>query len=64
VREYYNHEFQKLIDILVKNKKKLRDGYEPKSQTNYRHIQEWYEDPIDKLQHLMGKIEATDRIIN
>ena len=64
VREYYNHEFQKLIDILVKNKKKLRDGYKPKSPTNYRHLQEWYEDSVDKLQPLMGRIEATDRIID
>ena len=64
VREYYNHGFPKLIDILVKNKKKLRDGYEPKSPTNYRHLQEWYEDSMDKLQPLRGKIEATDRIID
>ena len=64
VREYYNHEFQKLIDILVKNRKKLREGYDPKSPTNYRHLQEWYEDSTNKLQPLMGRIEATDRIID
>lgn len=64
VREYYNHEFQKLIDILVKNKKKLRDGYDPKSPTNYRHLQEWYEDSVDKLQPLRERIEATDGLID
>jgi hypothetical protein len=64
VREYYNHEFQKLIDILVKNRKKLKDGYDPKSPTNYRHLQEWYEDSTDKLQPLRGRIVATDRIID
>jgi type I restriction-modification system DNA methylase subunit len=64
VREYYNHEFQKLIDILVKNRKKLRDEYDPKSPTNYRHLQEWYEDSMDKLQPLMGRIEATDGLID
>jgi len=64
VREYYNHEFQKLIDILVKNKKKLRDGYDPKTPTNYRHLNEWYDDSRDKLQPLRGRIEATDRIID
>ena len=64
VREYYSHEFQRLIDILVKNRKKLRDGYDPKSPTNYRHLQEWYEDSVDKLQPLGGRIEATDRIID
>ncbi len=64
VREYYNHEFRKLIDILVKNRKKLRDGYDPKSPTNYRHLQEWYEDSIDKLQPLRGRIEDTDGLID
>jgi len=64
IREYYNHEFQKLIDILVKNRRKLRDGYEPKSPTNYRHLQEWYEDSVDKSQLLISRIEATDRVID
>ncbi len=64
VREYYNHEFRKLIDILVKNRKRLRDGYDPKSPTNYKHLQEWYEDSMDKLQPLMGRIEATDGVID
>jgi type I restriction-modification system DNA methylase subunit len=64
VREYYNHEFQKLIDILGKNRKKLKDGYDPKSPTNYRHLQEWYEDSMDKLQPLRGRIEATDGVID
>jgi cysteinyl-tRNA synthetase len=64
IREYYNHEFQKLIDILVKNKKKLKDGYDPKSPTNYRHFNEWYKDSVSKLQPLMGRIEATDELID
>ncbi|TFH42054.1 MAG: hypothetical protein E4G94_06945 [ANME-2 cluster archaeon] len=64
IREYYNHEFQKLIDILVKNRKKLRDGYDPKSPTNYRHLQEWYNDSVGKLQPLMGRIEVTDKVID
>jgi hypothetical protein len=64
VREYYNYEFQRLIDILVKNKKKLRDGYDPKTPTNYRHLNEWYDDSTDKLQPLMGWIEATDGLID
>ncbi|MCG7849708.1 MAG: hypothetical protein MIO93_11085, partial [ANME-2 cluster archaeon] len=64
VREYYNHEFQKLVDILVKNKKKLRDGYDPKTPTNYRHLNEWYNDSVGKLQPLMGSIEATDKLID
>ncbi|MCD4767747.1 MAG: hypothetical protein K8R34_14700 [Methanosarcinales archaeon] len=64
VQEYYNHEFKRLIDILGKNRKKLRDGYDPKSPTNYRHLQEWYGDSIDKLQPLMTRIEVTDGLID
>ena len=64
VQEYYNHEFQKLVDILGKNKKKLKDEYDPKSPTNYKHLQEWYEDSMDKLQPLRGRIEATDGVID
>ncbi|MCG7848459.1 MAG: hypothetical protein MIO93_04685, partial [ANME-2 cluster archaeon] len=64
VREYFNHEFQKLIDILVKNRKKLRDGYDPKTPTNYRHLNEWYNDSVDKLQPLRRRIEATDELID
>ena len=64
VREYYKHEFQRLIDILVKNRKKLKEGYDPKSPTNYKHLNEWYNDSTDKLQPLMGRIEATDRLID
>ena len=52
VREYYNHEFRKLIDILVKNRKRLKDGYDLKSPTNYRHLQEWYEDSNWSIRHV------------
>jgi len=64
IQEYYSHEFQNLIDVLVKNKKKLKAGYDPKSPVNYKHLQQWYNDSAGKLKPLMGRIEATDRLID
>lgn len=64
IREYYSHEFQNLIDVLVKNKNKLKAGYDPKSPSNYKHLQQWYNDSTGKLKPLMGRIEATDGLID
>ncbi len=66
IQEYYNSEytFQNLIAVLVKNKKKLKAGYDPKSPTNYKHLLEWYIASVGKLKPLMSRIEATDRLID
>ena len=64
IQEYYRHEFQNLIDALVKNRKKLRAGYDPKSPSDYRHLLEWYRASVDKLAPLMVRIKATDRLID
>lgn len=64
IQEYYKHEFQNLIDVLVKNKKKLKAGYDPKSPANYKHLLEWYKTSVDNLVPLMGRIKATDRLID
>jgi len=64
IQEYYSHEFQNLIDVLAKNKKKLKPGYDPKSPANYKHLQQWYNDSAGKLKPLMGRIEATDGLID
>ncbi|MCG2735727.1 MAG: Eco57I restriction-modification methylase domain-containing protein [Candidatus Methanoperedenaceae archaeon] len=64
IQEYYSHEFQNLIDVLDKNKKKLKAGYDPKGHANYTHLQEWYNASVSKLKPLMGKIEATDGLID
>lgn len=64
MQEYYSHQFQNLIDVLVKNKKKLKPGYDPKSPTNYKHLLEWHNASVSKLAPLMGRIEATDGLID
>ena len=64
IKRFYDHEFQKLIDILSKNKKKFKEGYDPKTPTNYKHLLEWYTDSVNKLEPLMSRIEATDNLID
>jgi hypothetical protein len=64
IKRFYNHEFQKLIDILSKNRKKFKEGYDPKTPTNYKHLLEWYTDSVNKLEPLMSGIEATDNLID
>ncbi|MCZ7392266.1 MAG: hypothetical protein ABOK23_09265 [Candidatus Methanoperedens sp.] len=64
IQEYYSHEFQNLIDVLVKNKKKLKAGYDPKNPNNYKILKDWYNDSAGKLAPLMKGIEATDGLID
>lgn len=64
IKRFYDHEFQKLIDVLSKNKKKFKEGYDPKTPTNYKHLLEWYTDSVNKLEPLMSRIEATDNLID
>ena len=64
IKRFYDHEFQKLIDILSKNKKKFKEGYDPKTPTNYKHLLEWYTDSVNKLEPLMSRIKATDNLID
>ena len=71
LKEYYNHDFQNpdkktpsLIGILEKNKKKLGNGYDPKIPANYKHLQQWYDDSKGRIAPLIGKIEATDGLID
>jgi hypothetical protein len=64
IQEYYDHEFQNLVYVLVKNKKKLKVGYEPKSPANYKLLQQWYNDSTGRLKPLMGQIKATDGLID
>ena len=64
IQEYYEHEFQNLIDVLFKNKKKLKAGYDPKSPANYKHLLEWYNVSKYKLKPLIDRIEATDGLID
>lgn len=64
IQEYYANDFTKFIDVLVKNKSKIKVGYNPKSPTNRKNLEEWYTDSCGKLKPLMKKIDATDALID
>lgn len=64
IQEYYSHEFQNLIDVLVKNKKKLKARYDTKSPANYKHLLDWHNTSVSKLKPFMGRIGAMDRLID
>jgi hypothetical protein len=64
IQEYYANDFIKIVDVLVKNKSKINEGYNPKSPTNRKNLEAWYTDSCGKLKPLMGKIDATDTLIN
>jgi len=64
IQEYYTHEFRNLIDVLVKNKKRLKEGYNPTSPNHYETLQEWYNRSVGRLAPLMRRIEATDGLID
>ncbi|GFO96778.1 hypothetical protein ig2599ANME_0968 [groundwater metagenome] len=71
IQEYYKHEFSGadkdkvyFIGVLVKNKKKLKAGYDPKSPDNYKRLQEWHKNSMGKLAPLIARIEARDGLID
>jgi len=64
IQEYYTNDFTKFIDALVKNKNRIKEGYNPKSPTNRKLLHEWYDQSVAKLNPLMAKIDATDTLID
>jgi hypothetical protein len=64
LREYYSNEFTKIIGVLVKNKRKIKEGYNPKTRINHDNLKDWYDSSVVKLKPLMVKIDATDALID
>jgi hypothetical protein len=64
IQEYYANDFTKIVDVLVKNKSKIKVGYNPKSPTNRKNLEAWHTDSCGKLKPLMTKIDATDTLID
>lgn len=64
IQEYYAHDFTKFVDVLVKNKSKIKEGYNPKSPTNRKNLEAWHNDSCSKLKPLIAKINATDTLID
>ena len=64
IQGYYANDFNKFVDVLVKNKSKIKEGYNPKSSTNRKNLEAWHIDSCGKLKPLMAKIDATDALID
>ncbi len=64
LKEYYAHDFETFAGALVKNKKKLKDGYDPTRREPKDRLQQEYNASVGKLAPLLKKIEATDGLID
>jgi hypothetical protein len=64
IKNYYIHDFETLAKILAKNKKKLKEGYDPTRRGPKEKIQAEYDTSISKLAPLLENIKATDGLID
>lgn len=64
IQEYYANDFTKFVDVLVKNKSKIKEGYNPKSRAHHDTLKDWYDSSVTKLEPLMQKIAVTDTLID
>lgn len=63
VQEYYNRQFDELLAILKKNKRKLKD-FNPSSRDNQEDLRRKFDASVGKLQPLIGRIKDTDTLID
>lgn len=64
IQKYYTNSFTKFIDALSKNKRNLKSGYNPKSPSNYRLLQEWYDESVGIIKQLDTEVMLTDSLID
>ncbi len=64
LKEYYAHDFEALAGALAKNKKKLKEGYDPTRREPKDRLEQEFNASIGKLAPLMRGIEATDGLID
>lgn len=64
IKEYPTRDFTTFIDVLDRNKKRLKEGYNPKSRAHYDILKEWFDGSITVLKPLNMKIDETDAIID
>jgi hypothetical protein len=64
LREYYAQDFEALAGALVKNKKKLKEGYDPTRREPKEKLQAEFNVSVGKLAPLLKRIEATDGLID
>jgi hypothetical protein len=64
IKEYYEAGFDALAGALAKNKKKLKDGYDPTRREPKEKLQTEFNASIGKLAPLLKRIQATDKLID
>ncbi len=64
IREYYLHDFETLAGTLSKNKKKLKEGYDPTRREPKEKLQDEYNASVAKLTPLLKRIGETDGLID
>jgi hypothetical protein len=64
IKEYYEAGFDALAVALAKNKKKLKDGYDPTRREPKEKLQAEFNASVGKLAPLLKRIEATDKLID
>ncbi|MDP2797107.1 MAG: N-6 DNA methylase [Methanoregula sp.] len=64
IQEYYIHDFTDFLEVLVQNKNKLKEGYNPKGRTHHDILKDWYNSSLTKLKPLISKTETTDYLVD
>lgn len=64
IKNYYIHDFETLAKVIAKNKKKLKEGYDPTRREPKEKIQAEYDTSMSKLAPLLENIKATDGLID
>jgi hypothetical protein len=64
IKEYYEAGFDAIAGVLAKNKKKLKDGYDPTRREPKEKLQAEFNASVGKLAPLLKRIEATDELID
>ena len=63
IQEYYKLQFDELLAILKKNKRKLKD-YDPALRKPQERLRAEFAASVDKLKPLMERIAETDELID
>jgi hypothetical protein len=64
IKEYYESGFDAFAGALAKNKKNLKDGYDPTRREPKEKLQEEFKKSVGKLTPLLKRIELTDSLID
>ncbi len=64
LKVYYAHDFEAFANALAKNKKKLKEGYDPTRREPKDKLRDEFNASMGKLAPLLKRIEATDMLID